>query len=231
MPSPFKRSPLRDGKNFSTRFDTEQDTREFRRRRREALQNDVNESQQPATQQAKNNQNETLQNEVIKSRRPAKRHAKNRQNETEPSKDNENNQFSTNDREGNSAATVTVGEVSEERADVSTLSVRSKGSSSTISSSKQQWAGHLEVVKTVVRKDVPNKWIANHKFSNRVLADSILKPYLKQTDPDIPPIITIAPGLSEDEFVELAFRKHMTPIFNEWRHKTQSAMKNMYFSK
>ena len=66
-----------------------------------------------------------------------------------------------------------------------------------------------------------------------MLADPILdKPYLKQTNPDVPPPIDIAPGLSKKEFIDIAFTTHMTPLFNEeWIHRTQSAMKNMYFSK
>ena len=89
----------------------------------------------------------------------------------------------------------------------------------------------METVKSVIGTKIPRKWLQMDKFSNRTLADEILKPYLKQMDPDVPLPINIAPGLSRKEFVDIAFTKHMTPLFNEWRHRTQSNMKNIYFSK
>ena len=58
--------------------------------------------------------------------------------------------------------------------------------------------------------NIPRKWIQyHHKFSNRLLADSVLELYLKQTDPDAAPVINIAPGMSKKEFVDLAYTKHM----------------------
>ena len=88
----------------------------------------------------------------------------------------------------------------------------------------------MQTVKSVICTEIPKKYIQNHKFSKQMLADKILEPYLKQTDHDVPLPIYIAPWLSKKEFDNLVFTKHMTPLFNEWRHRTQSAIKNMYFS-
>ena len=86
-------------------------------------------------------------------------------------------------------------------------------------------------MKTECRTDISKKWIKHYKFSFRKLADRVLEPYLKQTEPNIPPVITIPPGLSQKEFLDIAYTKHIAPLFNAWRHKTQSAIKNIYFSK
>ena len=125
-----------------------------------------------------------------------------------------------------------MGEVSTQKGDSNTLTEREKGSSSTLSSSKKEWAVHLGIVKSSFWTDIPKKWIQEHKFCYHLLADRVLQPYLKQIDPNILPVINIAPGLSKEEFVDIAYTKYMTPLLNhEWgRHKMQSAMENMYFS-
>ena len=82
-----------------------------------------------------------------------------------------------------------------------------------------------------MRNRFPKKWIKDYKFCLGKLADKVLEPYLKQTDPNIPPVITIPPGLSKEEFLDIAYTKHIAPVFNDWRHKLQSAMKNIYLSK
>ena len=212
------------------------------RNRRDAPASDINESQQPAKKRpAKNNRNRTRSSKYIEnppeeppydddgSQQPEKEQAENYQNETSPSKDEGNPRLTTVGWYGNCASTVTEGEVSEERTVVSTLTGRSKASSSTISSSK---VDHMDSVKTVLNDAIPKKWIAKHKFSNRPLAAAILKPYLKGTDPSKPGIcIYIPPELNAEEFVDLAFRKIITPQFNEWRHRVQASMKKMYFRK
>ena len=177
-------TPFRQGRGFITRFDHQNnDSRELRRQKRDTI-NKM--SQQPT----------------------AKRQATKDRNESQPTT-NEDPQLTTKDRDGNSAVAITVGEVSKPNADLSTLTGRSMGSSSTLSSSKKEWAVHLGLV----------------KFCFRKLADRVLEPYLKQTEPNIPPVITIPPGLSQKEFIDIAYTKHIAPLFNDWRHKTQSAMK------
>ena len=193
-------SPFQWSQGFDVHFDKDHTLQKIRMQKQEPLQNDANKSSQ----------------------QPAKRQAKKKQNQTQLTpKENENPQL---------LIAITVGEVSKQRGDLSTLTGRSKGSLSTWSSSKKQWAVHLDSVKSVLCTNIPRKWIQDHKFSNHLLTDSILKPYLKQIDPDIPLVINIAPGLSKKKFVDLTFTTHMTPLFDEWRHRTQSAMKNMCFS-
>ena len=160
----------------------------------------------------------------------AKRQATSNRNGSQPTI-NEEPQLTTKDGGGNSAVAITLGEVSKTNADLSILTGRSTGSSSTLSSSKKEWELHLGLVKTVCRTDISKKWIKHYKFGFRRLADLVLQPYLKQTDPNIPPVITIPPGLSEKEFLDIAYTKHVAPLLNGWRHKMQSAMKNIYISK
>ena len=75
--------------------------------------------------------------------------------------------------------------------------------------------------------EIPRKWVQDHKFSNRSWADKILKPFLKKSDPDVPqPTIDIAPQLSKKVCIDIAFTKHMTPLFNKWQHRTQHVRKN-----
>ena len=78
----------------------------------------------------------------------AKRQAMKDQNKSQPTP-NEDPQVTTKDWDSNSGVVITVGEVSRTNGDLSTLTGRSKGSSSTLSSLKEEWAVHLGIVKTV----------------------------------------------------------------------------------
>ena len=138
---------------FSNNFGTFT-LQEIRRKMQEALENDVNKSQQPAKRQAKNNQNET---------EPIDKH----NHFTNSSKDNKDPQLTTNGQDSNFAADIIVGAVSEARGFVSTLRGRSKGRSLTPSSSKQ-WEAHMETVKSFLHKVIPIKWVHIHNISNGI---------------------------------------------------------------
>ena len=88
----------------------------------------------------------------------------------------------------------------------------------------------MDIVKSAFCTNITKKWIQERKFCYCLLADRILKLYLKQTDPTIPTVINIAPRLSKEEFVDIAYAKHMTPLFNEWRPSSTLA-NNIKFKK
>lgn len=133
-----------------------------------------------------------------------------------------NPQPTTNDRDSNSAAAVTVQEVGgcKQKEDLSTLTGKSHGSSSSLSSSVKKWQTHLDIVEPLFKNDIHKKWIKEEKFCYRALADKVLEPYFH-----------IAPGLKEEAFIDVAYAKLMTPMFNDWRHRCQISMKSVYFSK
>ena len=115
---------------------------EIRRKKQdEALHNNINESEQPLKRQAKNNQNEI---------EPIDRH----NHSAYSCKDDEDPQLTTKGQDAYFAAAVTVGVASQAKGEVSTLKGRSKGSSFTLDSSKQQEA-HRESVKSVLKKVMP----------------------------------------------------------------------------
>ena len=146
-------TPFHQGQGFNTCFDKQNnDSWELRRQKQDRLENDTfnKRSQQPA----------------------AKRQAMKDQNETQPAP--KDPQLTTKDRDSNSAVAIMVGEVSTQKGGLSTLTERSKGSSSTLSSSKKEWVVHLGIVKSAFQTNIPKKWIQDHKFCHHLLADRVL---------------------------------------------------------